>query len=85
MAILWRTKICIHKNNKLAHHKSKSLKEVLPIGRDDHKGKSNQSKSLPQTPKNQKIQPHQMKEELAKEFAELRRPKRQNNKANQKK
>lgn len=55
------------------------------MGRDDHKGKSNQSKSLPQTPKNQKIQPKDMKEELAKEFAELRRPKRHNNKTNQKK
>lgn len=54
------------------------------MGRDDHKGKSNQSKSLPQTPKNQKIQPKDMKEELAKEFAELRRPKR-HNKTNQKK
>lgn len=51
------------------------------MGRDDHNNKagSNNSSSLPQTPKNQKISPGKMKEETAKEFAELTKlkPKRQ--------
>lgn len=51
------------------------------MGRDEHKGKGNNSKSLPQTPKNQKIQPGDMNEEFAKEFAELSQPKRQKNKS----
>jgi len=41
------------------------------LGRDDHKGSSNNSASLPQTPKNQKIKPSQMKEEISMELAEL--------------
>lgn len=48
------------------------------MGRDDHKGKSNQSGSLPQTPKKQIIQPGKMHEEIAKEFSALRKIKRQN-------
>lgn len=42
------------------------------MGRDDKKGTSNNAKSLPQTPKNQKIKPGDMKEEVAREFAELK-------------
>ena len=42
------------------------------MGRDDSIGKSNNKKSLPQTPKNQKIKPGDMKEEVAREFAELK-------------
>ena len=42
------------------------------MGRDDQKGKSNNKQSLPQTPKNQKIKPEDMKEEVAREFAELK-------------
>lgn len=41
------------------------------MGRDDHKGASNNSGSLPQTPKNQKIDPSRMKEEISMELAEL--------------
>lgn len=43
------------------------------MGRDDHKGKSNNSKSLPQTPKNQKIPPGDFNAEVAEEFAVLRK------------
>ncbi len=46
------------------------------MGRDDKVGKSNQAKSLPQTPKNQKISPNDMKEEVAREFLELRKSKK---------
>ncbi|MDN4607884.1 YfhD family protein [Sporosarcina highlanderae] len=43
------------------------------MGRDNHNNKTGNNKnSLPQTPKNQKINPKDMKEEIAKEFAELR-------------
>ncbi|MCZ2257806.1 hypothetical protein [Sporosarcina sp. G11-34] len=41
------------------------------MGRDNHKGASNNSASLPQTPKNQKIKPGAMKEEISLELAEL--------------
>lgn len=41
------------------------------MGRDDHKGAGNNSKSLPQTPKNQKIKPGDMREEMSRELAEL--------------
>lgn len=40
------------------------------MGRDDFRG-SNNSASLPQTPKNQKIKPSKMKEEISLELAEL--------------
>lgn len=43
------------------------------MGRDEHTKGSNASNSLPQTPKKQKIAPGQMKEEIARELAELRR------------
>lgn len=43
------------------------------MGRDDKVGSSNNTRSLPQTPKNQKINPKDMKEEVAKEFAELKK------------
>ncbi|EGQ26105.1 hypothetical protein HMPREF9372_1892 [Sporosarcina newyorkensis 2681] len=42
------------------------------MGRDEHTKGSNASSSLPQTPKKQKIRPGDMKEEIAKELAELR-------------
>ncbi|WP_339249329.1 YfhD family protein [Sporosarcina sp. FSL W8-0480] len=43
------------------------------MGRDNHNNKTGNNKnSLPQTPKNQKINPKDMREEIAKEFAELR-------------
>lgn len=50
------------------------------MGRDDHKGASNNTNSLPQTPKNQKIKPGDMKEEMSKELAELTKlvPKKNN-------
>ena len=41
------------------------------MGRDDHKGSSKNAKSLPQTPKNQTIQPNKMKEEISMELAEI--------------
>ena len=43
------------------------------MGRDEHTKGSNSSGSLPQTPKNQKIAPRDMKEEMSKELAELRK------------
>ena len=50
------------------------------MGRDNHNNKTggNNTRSLPQTPKNQKIKPGNMHEEIAKEFAELRKAKRTN-------
>jgi len=41
------------------------------MGRDNHQVGSNNSGSLPQTPKNQKIAPSKMKEEISLELAEL--------------
>lgn len=41
------------------------------MGRDNHQGASNNKNSLPQTPKNQKIKPGDMKAEMSKELAEL--------------
>lgn len=41
------------------------------MGRDDSAGKGTNKQSLPQTPKNQKIAPNKMKEEIAKEFEAL--------------
>lgn len=46
------------------------------MGRDEHKTGGKASRSLPQTPKQQKIAPEKIQEETAKEFAELRRPKK---------
>lgn len=43
------------------------------MGRDEHKKGSNSAGSLPQTPKNQTIAPKDMKEEMSKELAELRK------------
>ncbi|MFS0574096.1 hypothetical protein AB1K83_00540 [Sporosarcina sp. 179-K 3D1 HS] len=45
------------------------------MGRDEHKTGSNNSGAMPQTPKQQKIQPSEMMEEIANEFAELRKSK----------
>lgn len=41
------------------------------MGRDDSIGKGTGKQSLPQTPKNLKIAPNKMKEEIAKELNEL--------------
>ena len=41
------------------------------MGRDDNKSSSNNKNSLPQTPKGSKMDPKQVKEELANEFAEI--------------
>ncbi|MDW0111996.1 MULTISPECIES: hypothetical protein [Sporosarcina] len=46
------------------------------MGKDEHKTGGNNASSLPQTPKNQKIKPKDMQEEIAKEFAELRQDRR---------
>lgn len=43
------------------------------MGRDEHTPGGNSSRSLPQTPKKQKIKPADMKEEIARELAELRK------------
>ncbi|AMQ05591.1 MULTISPECIES: hypothetical protein [Sporosarcina] len=57
------------------------------MGRDDNKTGGNNARSLPQTPKNQKIKPGDMNEEIAREFAELRslKPKRERMNSNEKK
>ena len=41
------------------------------MGRDEHKSKSNNKNTLPQTPKSLKIPPGRIKEETASEFAEI--------------
>lgn len=46
---------------------------IVQMGKDEHKTGGNNTRSLPQTPKNQKIKPKDMQEEIAKEFAELRK------------
>lgn len=43
------------------------------MGRDEHTKGSNSSGTLPQTPKNQTIAARDMKEEMSKELAELRK------------
>lgn len=57
------------------------------MGRDEHNTGGNNSRSLPQTPKNQKINPRDMAAEMAEEFAELSRllPKRERMIPNEKK
>ncbi|MBB4826192.1 hypothetical protein HNO89_003429 [Sporosarcina luteola] len=48
------------------------------MGRDNHNNKTGKnSRSLPQTPKNQKISSNDMKEEIASEMAELHQAKKQ--------
>jgi len=63
------------------------MKGVVTMGRDDNKTGGNNARSLPQTPKNQKIKPGDMNEEIAREFAELRslKPKRERMNSNEKK
>jgi len=60
---------------------------LLQLGRDDNKTGGNNARSLPQTPKNQKIKPGDMNEEIAREFAELSSlmPKRERMNQNEKK
>ena len=52
------------------------------MGRDDSKSKGTNKESLPQTPKNQKIAPNKVREEIANELDELHRlvEERKNNK-----
>ena len=40
------------------------MKGAVTMGRDDNKTGGNNARSLPQTPKNQKIKPADMKEEM---------------------
>ena len=53
------------------------------MGRDDSKSKGTNKRSLPQTPKNQKIAPNKVREEISEELNELHRlvEKRKNNTA----
>jgi len=55
------------------------------MGRDDNKTGSNNSSSLPQTPKNLKIPPSKVDEEFSRELAELGnlKPKRERINQNQ--
>jgi hypothetical protein len=55
------------------------------MGRDDNKTGSNNSNSLPQTPKNLKIPPSKVDEEFSRELAELGnlKPKRERINQNQ--
>ncbi len=57
------------------------------MGRDNHQGDGNNSRSLPQTPKRQKIKPGDMQEEIALEFEELSnlQPKRERINPNERK
>lgn len=55
------------------------------MGRDNHKGASNNTNSLPQTPKNQKIKPGDMKEEMSHELADLTKLKQKKEKFKMKK
>lgn len=41
------------------------------MGRDDSKSKGTNKESLPQTPKNLKIAPNKVREEISKELVEL--------------
>ena len=43
------------------------------MGRDDSKSKGTNKRSLPQTPKNQKIAPNKVTEEFAEELNQLHR------------
>ena len=63
------------------------MKGGVTMGRDDNKTGGNNARSLPQTPKNQKIKPADMNEEIAREFAELGslKPKRERMNSNDKK
>ena len=51
--------------------RNKNVEGGTVMGRDNHKGASNSTNSLPQTPKNQKIKPGDMKEEMSRELGEL--------------
>lgn len=48
------------------------IERRINIGRDNKQGKSKNKDTLPQTPKNQKIKPNNVQEEIAAEFAELK-------------
>ncbi|WP_432359889.1 YfhD family protein [Sporosarcina sp. UB5] len=66
-----------HKTTTKSHSMGDSkLKGATVMGRDEHKTGGNNTRSLPQTPKKQKIKPSEVKEEIAKEFAELRKAKK---------
>ena len=49
------------------------MKGEYEMGRDDSTSKGTNKRSLPQTPKNEKIAPNKMREEIANELNELHR------------
>jgi len=55
------------------------------MGRDDSKSKGTNKRSLPQTPKNQKIAPNKVREEIADEINELHQLVEKRKKQNEKK
>jgi hypothetical protein len=63
----------IHESRDFSHINKEQIRQGggVIMGRDDHKGSSNNTASLPQTPKNQKIKPGNMREEISLELAEL--------------
>ncbi|MDI2586852.1 YfhD family protein [Psychrobacillus sp. NEAU-3TGS] len=62
------TKITVSRHIKI----EQNIERRINIGRDNKQGKSKNKDTLPQTPKNQKINPNNVQEEFAAEFAELR-------------
>ncbi|MFJ5769273.1 YfhD family protein [Psychrobacillus sp. NPDC093180] len=62
------TKITVLRHIKI----EQNIERRINIGRDNKQGKSKNKDTLPQTPKNQKINPNNVQEEFAAEFAELR-------------
>ena len=64
------------------HIKKNQFERRICMGRDDSKSKGTNKESLPQTPKNQKIAPNKVREEIANELDELHRlvEERKNNK-----
>jgi hypothetical protein len=75
---MFRLRIIKRRNATIS--KIAKLKGDTKMGRDNHNNKTggNNTRSLPQTPKNQKIKPSAMHEEIAKEFAELRKARKSN-------
>ena len=49
----------------------KCIERSVSMGRDEHTKGGKNAKSLPQTPKNQKLSASQMREEISKELAAL--------------
>lgn len=59
------------KNRSDAILRMNLVERRIRMGRDDSKSKGTNKQSLPQTPKNLKIAPNKVREEIAKEFDEL--------------